>query len=366
MVEPSHQRVSAAAIEFPPTRTTLADVADRAGVSRSTASRALTGRGYAAPAAKERVLLAAEELGYVPDANARSLKARHALTVGLLVSDLRNRFYADVAAGASSVLKDEGYTIVLVDDTGSDLEEMAAARTVLEMRVAGVLLTPVSPAASQLITRNGVPLIEIDRQFCRGECNAVLVDNVTGARQLTEHLLGLGHRRITMIVNETEWTTNAGRHKGYLQAWSAAGRRMPDDAVLLCGFDERQIEDSTAELLSDRHRPTAVFAANNVVAEAVWRQAARLGLRIPEDLSFVAFDDSPWMSMVDPGVTTVAQPSVELGARAARLLLNRMAKPGRPRTSRLDCPLIVRGSTARLVRRRRAARKAATVAGSTR
>ncbi|GAA2757305.1 LacI family DNA-binding transcriptional regulator [Actinopolymorpha rutila] len=335
-----------------PARATLADVAQRAGVSRSTASRGLTGRGYVAPAARERILLAAEELGYVPDGNARSLKARHTPAVGLLVSDLRNRFYAEVAAGASSVLRDEGYTIVLVDDTGSDPEEVAAARTVLAMRVAGVLVTPVSAAVSQLVARHGVPLVEIDRQFCRGECDAVLVDNVTGARELTEHLLGLGHRRIALLVNETGWTTSAGRIKGYHQAWAAAGREVPADGVEAVGFDPDQIEDKVGELLSRRRPPTAVFAANNVVAEAVWRQSARLGLRIPDDLSFVAFDDSPWMSMVSPGITTVAQPSVELGARAARLLLSRMAKPGRPRTTRLDCPLIVRGSTARLGRRR--------------
>ncbi len=331
-----------------PVRTTLSDVADRAGVSRSTASRALTGRGYAAPDAKERVLAAAEDLGYVPDANARSLKARHTPTVGLLVSDLRNPFYAEVAAGAASVLRQEGYTIVLVDDAGNEMEEMAAARTFLAMRVAGVLLTPVSAAASQFLVRQGVPVIEIDRQFCRGACDAVLVDNVTAARELTRHLLGLGHRRITMVADEIEWTTGAGRAKGYLQALTEAGLTPGDDAILRCGFDPAKIDELTAELLASRSRPTAVFAANNLVAETIWRQAMRLGLRIPADLSFVAFDDSPWMSMVVPGITTVGQPSVEVGARAARLLLSRTVKARRPRTTRLDCPLIERGSTARV------------------
>ena len=337
-----------------PARATLADVATRAGISRSTASRALTGRGYAAPSVKERVLVAAEELGYVPDANARSLKARHTPTVGLLVSDLRNPFYAEVAAGAGSVLREQGYTIVLVDDAGSELEEVAAARTFLAMRVAGVLLTPVSAAASQIILRHGVPLIEIDRQYSRGECDAVLVDNVTAARDLTRHLIELGHRRITLIANEIEWTTGAGRTKGHLQALAEAGLPTGDDAVVCCGFEPDQMEKQTVEVLSRRRPPTAVFAANSLVAETVWRQATQLGLGIPDDLSFVAFDDSPWMSMVRPGITTVGQPSGEVGARAARLLLGRMAKPGRPRTTRLDCPLIERGSTARVPRRRAA------------
>ncbi|MGH3488756.1 MAG: LacI family DNA-binding transcriptional regulator [Actinopolymorphaceae bacterium] len=340
-----------------PVRITLADVATHSGVSRSTASRALTGRGYAAPEVKSRVLAAAEDLGYVPDANARSLKARHTPTVGLLVSDLRNRFYAEVASGAGGVLRAEGYTIVLVDDAGSDMEEMAAARTFLAMRVAGVLLTPVSAAATQFILRQGVPVIEIDRQYCRGECDAVLVDNVTAARDLTRHMIELGHRRITMIADDVGWTSGAGRAKGHLQALAEAGHPAGDEAVVCCGFDPERIEKETAELLSRRRRPTAVFAANNLVAEIVWRQATRLGLRIPDDLSFVAFDDSPWMSMVEPGITTVGQPSAEVGARAARQLLNRMRKPGRPRTTRLDCPLIERGSTAPLRRRRSAPAK---------
>ncbi|MEQ7127483.1 LacI family DNA-binding transcriptional regulator [Actinopolymorpha sp. B11F2] len=339
-----------------PARITLADVAAYAGVSRSTASRALTGRGYAAPEVKSRVDAAAEELGYVPDANARSLKARRTPTVGLLVSDLRNPFYAEVAAGAGGVLRAQGYTILLVDDAGSELEEMDAARTFLAMRVAGVLLTPVSAAATQFIVRQGVPVVEIDRQYCRGECDAVLVDNVTAARDLTRHLIKLGHRRITLIADELGWTTGAGRAKGYLQALAEADRPAGDDAVVSCGFDPERIEKEVTELLSKRRRPTAVFAANNLVAEIVWRQATRLGLRIPDDLSFVAFDDSPWMSMVQPGITTVGQPSVEVGARAARQLVNRMGKPGRPRTIRLDCPLIERGSTARLGRRRASSR----------
>lgn len=335
-------------------RAKLADVAARAGVSRSTASRALTGNGYAAPEVRDRVQAVAEELGYIPDANARSLKARTTPTVGLLVSDLRNPFYAELAAGAGAVLRKQGYTIVLVDDAGSDVEELAAARTFLAMRVGGVLLTPVSAEATRFVLAQGVPVIEVDRQFCRGECDAVLVDNVNAAQDLADHLIGLGHRKITLVIDETVWTTGAGRMKGYARALEAAGMPVDDDAVLHCGFDPNEISKAVAGLLSKSRRPTAVFAANNMIAEATWREATRLGLRIPEDLSFVAFDDAPWMSMVDPGVTTVAQPAFELGARSARLLLSRMAEPGRPRTSRLGTEIVERGSTRKRRVRRRA------------
>jgi LacI family transcriptional regulator len=331
-------------------RAKLADVAARAGVSRSTASRALTGNGYAAPDVRERVRQVAEELGYIPDANARSLKARSTPTVGLLVSDLRNPFYAELAAGAGSVLRKHGYTIVLVDDAGSDVEELAAARTFLAMRVAGVLLTPVSADTTRFVLGQGVPVIEVDRQFCRGECDAVLVDNVAASRALAEHLLGLGHRRITLVIDETVWTTGAGRLKGFRQAMESAGVPMRDESVLLCGFDAVAASEAVAQVLSAgaRARPTAIFAANNLIAEVVWRQINARGLRIPEDISFVAFDDAPWMSMVEPGVTTVAQPAFELGARAAQLLLSRVTSPGRPRASKVGTTLMERGSTRRV------------------
>lgn len=327
-----------------PVRSTLTDVAERAGVSRSTASRALTGHGYAAAAVRERVLAAAEELGYVPDANARGLKVQENPTVGLLVSDLRNPFYAEVAAGAGSLLRARGYTIVLVDDAGSDTEELAAARTFLGMRVAGVLLTPLSGGATDLLHRHQLPVVEVDRQFCRGTCDAVLVDNVRAARDVTARLLDLGHRRVTLLIDETAWTTGAGRLRGYRNALREHGRPAGEESIVSCGFEPADIRRQARTLLTSPDRPTAVFAANNLIAETLWREAGRLELAIPGDLSLVAFDDAAWMSMVTPGITTVAQPAFDLGSRAAELLLSRVDQPARPRTTLLAAGLIERGS----------------------
>ena len=338
-----------------PRRPRLADVADLAGVSSSTASRALTDNGYAAPDVKLRVKAAAEQLGYVPDDHARSLKARTTRTVGLLVSDLRNSFYAEVAAGAASVLREHDYTIVLVDDAANDSEEMSAARTFLATRVAGVLLTPVSATVSRFVSKHGLPVVEIDRQFARGVCDAVLIDNVAAAREVTRHLLSLGHRRVALVIDETDWTTGKGRLRGYTEALEEAGLGLDPDLVVRCGFDSADIAEQTGRLLTARRRPTAVFAANNLLAERVWREAQRLELTIPGDLSFVGFDDAPWMSMVNPGITTVRQPAFELGSRSAQILLSRITKPARPRTVLLGSELVERGSTVRTGRRRRSA-----------
>ena len=326
-------------------RPRLSDVAASAGVSMSTASRALTGSGYVAAGVKVRVLGAAEQLGYVPNAHARSLKAQRSTTVGLLVSDLRNPFYAEVAAGATGVLREEGYTVVLVDDAASDKEELAAAHTFLATRVAGVLLTPVSGAATAFVRQHGLPVVEIDRQFSRG-CDAVLIDNVAAAHELTTHLLRLGHRRIALLIDETDWTTGKGRLQGYTDAHRAAGMSVDDRLVIQSGFDAETVSAQARELLALRKRPTALFAANNLLAELAWRAAADAQLRIPTDLSLVGFDDAPWMSMVTPGITTVSQPAFELGVRAARVLLSRIDKPARARAVRLASRLIERGSTA--------------------
>lgn len=326
-----------------PPRPTLNDVAAAAGVSRSTASRALTGRGYTGADVRARVHAAAERLGYVPDANARSLKQRSSRVVGLVVSDLRNPFYAELAAGAARALSERGYGMVLVDDGGDPERELDAARTLLAIRAAGVLITPVSPDASQFLLDRGMRVVEVDRKF-NPACDAVLVDNVDGARIATEHLLGLGHRRITLVVDETEWSTGSGRLEGYTTALTAGGLRLTDSGILRCGFGPGDAEQAVGALLDDHgDRPTALFAVNNIVAEGVWRALGSRGLVPPDGLSVVGFDDLPWMSMTDPGITTVAQPVFDIGVRAVELLLRQ--RRGRARTRRLPTQLVIRGST---------------------
>lgn len=327
-------------------RATLRDVADRAGVSRSTASRALSGRGYVAEPVREKVLGVARDLGYVPDAMARTLKQQKSRSIGILVTDLRNQFYADLAAGASKQAKVGGYTTMLVDDGFSDEDDETVAEAFVALRVGGVVVTPTSAAVPDYLARHRIPVVEVDRQFASEVNDGVVVDNRAGARSATAHLLGLGHRRIALFIDETDWTTGEGRHRGYRDAYAAAGVPVDDALVVPVGWDVDDSRARAAEMLGRADRPTAVFAANNVLAEGVWRAIADLGLSIPDDVSLVAFDDAPWMSMVTPGVTAVAQDSVELGAVAVRRLLQRLANPtAEPETTVLDVTLRVRGST---------------------
>jgi LacI family transcriptional regulator len=331
----------------PGRRPTLKDVAELAGVSRSTTSRALTGQGYAAPEVRERVRAAALELGYVPDAMARTLKQQVSRSIGVLVSDLRNHFYADLAAGISQEAHDRGYTMMLVDGSSPVANEIEAAEAFVALRVAGVVLTPTAPETSAYLGRQGIPLVEVDRQFAAQSHDGVVVNNRVGAREATRHLLGLGHRRIALFIDETDWTTGRDRYQGYADALAEAGATVSPELVVSAGWD---VEDSHARalaMLRGPDAPTAVFAANNVLAEGVWRAIAELGLEVPGEMSLVAFDDAPWMSMVTPQVSAVAQDTVGLGAAALRQLMERIAHPdAEPVTRVLDIRLVLRGSTA--------------------
>ncbi|MGK5517813.1 LacI family DNA-binding transcriptional regulator [Micromonospora sp. URMC 107] len=333
---------------FPPARRpTIREVAETAGVSRSTASRALTGRGYVAPAVRDRVREVARSLGYVPDATARHLRQQASQSIGVLVSDLNNPFYAGLAAGISQQARKRQYTMMLADDGGSPEVEAEAAEAFVALRVAGVIVTPVSAQISTYLARQRIPVVEVDRQFSLGACDAVMVDNSSAARQVTSQLLDLGHRRIAMVIDEMHWTTGRDRLAGYRAAFAAAGVPFDDSLVVSAGWDVDAARIEAHKLLSRPEPPTAVFAANNVLAEAVWRAATELNLTIPDQLSLVSFDDVSWMSLVQPGVTAVAQDPVALGEAAISQLFERIQSPLAPvRTVLLSATVTSRGSTA--------------------
>lgn len=328
-------------------RATIKDVAAAAGVSRSTASRALSGNGYAAPEVRERVRAVARQLGYVVDTTAQSLKQRTSRSIGVLLSDLRNAFYAELASGIGAEARNAGRSIVLVDLHGESGDELEAAETLVASRVSGVIATPVSAALAPFLARLGVPLVEVDRRFDPSGTDAVVVDNRAAARATTNALLALGHERIALMIDETEWTTGAERQHGYLDALAAHRIRRDESLILHVGWDAGAATAAAIPLLSRRNAPTAVFTANNLLTEGVWRATQSLGLSVPRDLSIVGFDDAPWMSMVQPGVSVQRQDTLGLGAAAVRTLIGRVETPTSPvQTIVLPTSFVDRGSIA--------------------
>ena len=324
---------------------TLADVAREAGTSASTASRALSGRGYVAPDVRKRLLAVADRLGYVPNLSARTLKQRTSRVVGVVVSDLGNQFYAALAAGIEMTLREANYQMLLLGDNSDVIQELSGVRTFLSMRAPGVIMTPASTTAADLLVARGLPVVEVDRRLATSSCDAVVIDNERGARDAVAHLIAHGHTRIGMLMARTTWTTDAGRLQGYRAALTDAGLRVDRSLVVKIGTHAPDVE-ARIEALLDTHRPTAIFAANNQLAERAWHVLRKRRLAIPRDISLVAFDDVPWMEMVHPAITAVAQPTFEMGRRAALLLLRRLEDPTCGRTVEvLEPKLVVRGST---------------------
>lgn len=333
------------------------DVARVAGVSKSSVSRAVNDvPGTVAPATAERVRRAIEELGYVPNAVAASLKHQRTRTVGLVLPDLGNPFFALVAAGVESEISDAGYSL-LVANTGNDHDrETSATRMLLERQVDALLIASsgLSGDHLRLAVDRGVHVVLVDSHPRRITTDCVMADNRGGAAQATAHLLELGHRDLGVIGGHANDSSAAERLQGVRSTMVTAGLHLPRDRCFAGDFGIESGRQGAHALLASSDRPTGLFVANNLMTVGAMRGIAELGLRIPDDVSLVGFDDMEWYPLASPPITAVAQPAHEIGRRAARRLLERIrgTRRSRPRTELLPTQLIVRGSTAPPRRRR--------------
>lgn len=342
---------------------TVADVAKRAGVSVSTAARVLSGTGYAAEDTRRLVLEAARELGYVPNQIARSLRTRRTRMVGLLIGDVENSFYSVIAKNVESVAKDAGYHVVLCNGDDDPKVEREYLKLLQGMRVDALIVTPTSKNRRHLarLIEKDIVIVQVDRRVEGLEADAILVDNEAGAASAVAHLVDAGHTRIGILTGELDVTTASQRLAGYQRALREHGIPIRDGLIKSGSFHrDHAIEDAT-DLIRARPTPTAIFAANNILAEATLIALEQQGLRVPRDVSVVAFDDVQWMSMVEPPVTTVRQPVADMARSAAELALRRLREgwDGRPSTVVFRTELIERASVASV--RKVKAEKAASI-----
>ena len=329
---------------------TVADVARAAGVSVSTAARVLSGSGYASDATRRVVLDAARDLGYVPNQIARSLRTKQTRLVGLLIGDVENAFYSVIARNVESATKDAGYHVVLCNSDDDPKVEREYLQLLEGMHVDALILTPTSKNRRHLarFIQEGIVVVQVDRRIDGLRADSVLVDNEAGAASAVSHLVEAGHSRIGILTGELEVSTSSERLAGYERALTEHGISIEPALVRSGSFHrEHAIEDATA-LIRAEPAPTAIFAANNILAEATLIALDQQRLRVPRDVSVVAFDDMRWMSMVEPPVTTVRQPVADLARSAAELALRRLRDgfEGRPSTVVFHTELIERASVA--------------------
>jgi LacI family transcriptional regulator len=333
---------------------TVADVAKKAGVSVSTAARVLSGNGYAAQDTRQLVLEAARQLGYVPNQIARSLRTKQTRTVGLLIGDVENSFYSVIARNVEAVAKDAGYHVVLCNSDDDPKIEREYLGLLNGMNVAALIVTPTSKDRRHLarLMEKGIVIVQVDRRVGGLAADAVLVDNEAGAASAVAHLIGAGHTRIGIITGELDLDTASQRLAGYQRVLREGGIPVRESLIRSASFHrEHAIEDATT-LIHAQPTPTAIFAANNILAEGTLIALEQQGLRVPQDVSVVAFDDVAWMSMVEPPVTTVRQPVADLARSAADLAIRRLreGRDGPARTVVFRTELIERASVAAIRR----------------
>ncbi len=328
---------------------TMADVAARAGVSVATVSRALSGdpKQVSAPVL-QRIVDAAAELDYIPNNLARNMRSGTARILGLVISDIGNPFFTAVARGAEDVAQRHGYSMVLSNTDENPERESASLGVMAAERAAGVIIatTNESGAALRRYQSMGLVVVAIDRHVADLHTDSVVVDNEGAAHDAVSHLLRLGHQRIAIVGGPIDAETARERLRGYERALREA--RVPVVPELVCSGDFREGSGRavTRSLLDLPDPPTAIFAVNNLTTIGVLGALREHGVRVPDEISVVGFDDIPTSELLEPPLTAVRQPTYRMGAKAAGLLIRRLREPDVAiQEVVLTASLVVRGST---------------------
>ena len=329
--------------------TTIVDVAHAAGVSTATVSRVLNNHPQVDPHLAATVLQAVKDLGYRPNRVARSLRTRRNRILALIISGVRTGpFFADVVRGVEKVAYRAGYLLFLCntdEDPGKEGSyiELAAAEN-----VGGVILMPSGPGTSLTpLVNSGIPMVLIDRVLPGHEADAVIADNVSGAYEAVRHLLERGYQHVACVTGPLTITTGAQRYSGYRKALEEAGVALDDSLVRVSDFSEEGGRVAMRELLEQGERPDAVLLGNLLMTLGGLQAIAQAELTIPADIAVVGYDDMSWASLLRTPLTTVAQPTYDMGMESARLLLSRLeGYSGAPRVVTLSPSLRIRESSA--------------------
>jgi LacI family transcriptional regulator len=330
---------------------TIRDVAKRAGVSTMTVSRVINNSGYISQDARERVERAISELDYMPNALARSLRFKQTKTIALSLADITNPFFTTLARGVADMAEEHGFSVLFCNTDESEAKELDYLTIFLQKQVDGVLLVPASETgeAVAMLTARGVPVVTIDRRVQGEAVDLVRCNSEQGGYDLTRHLIGLGHTRIAAISGPRNVSTAQDRVAGYLRALGEADI-APDERLIQYGeYTEAGGYRMASEMIRLEPRPTALFTANNFLAFGAYRAIREAGLRVPDQISMVTFDDLPPLLILEPFLTVVSQPAYEIGQQAMAMLLRRLAGEGPTRAQELVLPttLIVNRSSGR-------------------
>lgn len=331
-------------------RVTISDVARAAGVSVPTVSKVVNGRYGVAPATFKRVMEVVAELGYETSLVAASLRRQQTNVIGILVAEFES-FSAELLKGVSAAAVGTGYELlaysgVVAGGSNAGWERRSLSRLAGTLVDGAIIVTP-----SALMPDSPIPVVAIDPHTGPGGPPTVDSDSEHGARVATQHLIDLGHRRIAHIRGRGGLASAQLREAGYRESLEAAGIRFDPELVRDGEYQAALTTQGARELLTLPDRPTAVFAANDKSALGVMSVARELGLRVPEDVSIIGFDDIPEAASASPPLTTMAQPLHDLGARALTMLIDLLHGDEVPSHVELPASIVVRSSTGPAPRR---------------
>lgn len=332
---------------------TIKDVAEKAGVSVATVSRVFSNGPHVRPEVRENVLNVAFVLGYRPNRIARSLRKQGTRVIGLMVSDVRNPFFVEIARAIEDVANSHGMSVFLCNTDENPDKEQTYLRTLLDEQVAGIILVPTQEngGAFDFLLKSNTPVVTVDRRIQGAAIDSVLSDNIQSAYLLASHLIEQGYERIGTVLGLEHSTTGRERLQGFKLALSDHNLDYDEEFVRFIGPTDRASEPIVSQWLAAPNRPQAIFSGNCLMAMGAINAAYKAGVAIPEGIALGCFDDTIWMPHIGTGITVISQPVYEMGRSAAELLFQRQADPSRlPREVVLKGTLIQRGSTARIQR----------------
>lgn len=331
--------------QYASTPATLLDVARLAGVSASTVSRILNGTAKVSPAKRQKVLAAIEQTSFTPNHMAQNLKSGHSMTIGIVVQDISSPFFDEALRGVDESLKGTGYTSVIVSGHWDADEEEDRIRLLLARKVDGIILLSgrISDEAVLRFAQRR-PIVSTGRQLCSAQSVSFKIDNERGAFLAVNHLIEIGHRRIAFVTGPENNADAAERLQGYRRALTEADIAINDELIVPGDFHEACGLLAVNHLFETRQQFTAIFAANDLTAYGVRLGLYRKGIRVPDDISLIGFDDLPGSAYTAPPLTTVHQPLYDIGRLATSALLGLIN--GRPVTSEVpSLELVVRETT---------------------
>jgi LacI family transcriptional regulator/LacI family repressor for deo operon, udp, cdd, tsx, nupC, and nupG len=328
----------------------LKDVASKAGVSIATVSRVINDAQNISDETRFRVQQAMKALSYRPSRIAKRLRSKSVAgnLVGVMVPDISNPFYIDVLTGIEDYMHSHNYLLIMCNFSQNEQREQLYLDALVSESVDGLIVAPAHEEDEKIraLEKDNIPFVCIDRGLKNVNADLVLVENEEGAYRAVRFLAEQGYRNIAYISGLLQIPTSRQREAGYQRALQESNIPIQEDLVKYGDSSRKSGVELARELLIQDNRPDALFTGNNLITLGALETINEMGLKIPEDIAIIGFDDMPWSSTLNPPLTAVRQPAYEIGRRAAELLYQRILEPGRPNVKIvLDTKLMIRKST---------------------